>query len=238
MIVRKLFVILAGALLVALGSTAPAAAANVDMLPAGSTACTDRVHSSAGAFIRGRADNVPATFTMRMASTAAGPETTIFTQVAREVQIQVPGNDYPTYRVLVQPPSPGTYYFRACVTASHGSDYRFKLAADINGPGQSDVGPHEAVLGPGGRHCGDWLAGPASGLGNGLARLTGTSTVPVAFSLNAFDADYGHLGDIFARTGTAVDEVYVSGAHISSLSACVINTSASFATVSFELSQA
>lgn len=234
---RNLLVILAGAAMLTLGLAGPAAAANNDMLPAGSTACTDRVQSSAGAYIRGRADNAPATFTMRMSTTPGGQETTIFTQVTREVRIQIPGNEYPTFRVLVAPPAPGTYYFRNCVTASNGADYRFSLSVEGNGAGQSDVGPHETVLGPGGRHCGDWLPGPASGLGNGVARLVGTSTVPVAFSLTATDTDYAFLGAVFTRTAATVDEVYASGPDISSLSACVTNTSAMFATVSFELSQ-
>ena len=234
----RLLIILAGAAMVALGTAAPAGAANPYMLPAGSTACTDWVHSANGAYIRGRADNVPATFTTRMSTSVGGPETTIFTQTTREVQIQIPGNDYPTLRVLVQPPTPGTYFFRNCVNASQGSDYAFRLAVERNGAGQSDVGPHQATLGPGGRHCGDWLAGPSIGISDGVGRLVGTSTAPVAFSLTATDVDYGHLGDVFIRTGTAIDEVYASPPHISSLSACVTNTSTVFATVSFELSQA
>lgn len=236
---RRVLVILAGAALLALGLAAPAHAANPYMLPAGSTACTDWVRSSAGAYIRGRADHVPATFTTRMSTSVGGPETTIFTQVAREVQIHYPGNDYPTYRLLITPPTPGTYFFRNCVTASHGSDYRFKLAVEGNGSGaQSDVGPHQATLGPGGRHCGDWLPGPSIGLGDGPGRLTGTASVPVTFSFTATDDGYGDMGPVHSVVGTTVNEVFAPGPNISSLSACVTNTSNTMATVAFELDEA
>jgi hypothetical protein len=236
---RRLLIVLAGVVLLLLGLAVPAGASgDSGTLPAGSTACTDRVLSSSGAFIRGRADNVPATFTTRISTTPGGPETTIFTQVTREVAIHFPGNDYPTYRLLITPPTPGTYYFRNCVTATHGSDYRFRLAVEGNGQFDSDIGPHTATLAPGGRHCGDWLSGPSIGLGDGAARLIGSASAPVTFSLSATDSDYGFLGDVFLVTGAAVNEVYLPPSYISSTSACATNTSNTTVTVSFELDPA
>jgi len=241
--VRRLLIILAGAVLLVLGMAVPAHAVTTIVprvsgeLPAGSTACTDWVLSSEGVYLRARADNVPATFTTRMSTTLGGPETTIFSQTTREVQTpQLPGNDYPTLRVLVTPPTPGTYFLRNCVTASQGSAYRYIINTEGNGPGQADVGSHQATLTPGGRLCGDWLPGPAIGLGDGVARLTGTANTPVRFSITATDTDYAFLGEVFGTTGTDVAPTYVAPSYISSLSACVTNTSTTVATVAFELS--
>lgn len=205
------------------------------MLPAGSTACTNWVQSSAGAYLQGSADYNPATFTTRVASSVGGQETTVFSSSTRQISVQRPGNPYPTYNVLVQPPGAGTVYLRNCVTASSGPVYRFKLSIWNNGPGAWDVGPHQATLGPGGRHCGDYIEGPSIGLDDGATRLVASSTVPVLFYLTATDENYAFAGGVFMVTGTAIDQVYRPDANISSLSGCVQNTASTPATVSFEL---
>jgi hypothetical protein len=205
------------------------------MLPAGSTACTNWVQSSNGAYLQGRTNYQLATFTTRISTSIGGPETTIFSALTREVQVHYPGNDYPTYNVLIQPPTAGTYFIRNCVTASSGPVYVFKLRIKGNGPGLADVGPHQATLGPGGRHCGDWVEGPSIGLDDGATRLVAGSNVPVLFYLSATDDSYGYAGPVFTVTGTGIDQVYVPAANISSLSGCVENTSSTTATVSFEL---
>lgn len=231
--------ILTGVVIMSFAMAVPASAlgGNPDMLPAGSTACTDWVRSGGGAYLSGRADYNPGTFTTRMSTSVGGPETTIFTTVTREVSIQQPGNSYPTYRVLVTPPNSGTVFLRNCVTASNGPVYRFNLDVEPNGPGGlTDVGPHQATLGPGGRHCGDFVEGPSIGRDDGVARLVGSSTAPVTFFLTATDADYAFIGGVFSVTGTAVDRVYVPDANISSLRACVTNSGTTTASVSFELS--
>jgi hypothetical protein len=235
--VRRPLLILAAAAILSLALAVPAGAlaGNPDMLPAGSTACTDWVRTSGGAYLSGRADYNPGTFTTRMSTGPGGPETTIHTTVTREVSVRLPGNPYPTYRVLVTPPSPGTFYLRNCVAANNGPVYRFDLRVEGNGPGLADVGPHQATLGPGGRHCGDFVEGPSIGLDDGVARLAGSASAPVTFFLTATDSDYAFVGGVFSVTGTAVDRVYVPDANISSLSACVTNSGTTTASVSFEL---
>jgi hypothetical protein len=229
---------LTGVVIAGLVMTAPAGAlgGNPDMLPAGSTACTDWVRTAKGAYLSGYADYNPATFTTRMSTSPGGQETTIFRSVTREVSIHFPGNDYPTYRVLVTPPTSGTFFLRNCVTASNGPVYRFELGVQGNDPGGlADVGPHQATLGPGGRHCGDFVEGPSIGRDDGVARLVGSATAPVTFSITATDADYGFVGAVFSVTGTGVDRVFVPGADISSLRACVTNSGTATASASFEL---
>lgn len=233
---RRLLAILAGTLMVIIGSpgAANALGGNPDMLPAGSTACTNWVQSSHGAFMRGRADYNRGTFTTRMSSTIGGPETTIFTMVTREVLIRQPGLPYPTYRVLATPPTSGTVFLRNCVSANEGPLYRFNLTIEPNG-GTYDLGPYQATLGPGGRHCGDFVEGPSIGLDDGATHFVGNSTAPVLFYLTGTDGDYAFMGGIFMVPGTSVDQVYIPDSNVSSLSGCVQNTSTTTATVSFEL---
>jgi hypothetical protein len=221
-----------------LAVTTPAAAlgGNPDMLPAGSTACTDWVRSSGGAYLIGYADFNPGTFTTRMSTSVGGPETTLFTTVTNVVKIHHPGNDYPTERILVKPPTSGTFLLRNCVSANHGPVYRFGLGIAPNGPADTDVGPHQATLGPGGRHCGDFVAGPADGTSRGTARLVASASAPVTFSLIATNAEYAFRGTVFQTTGTAVDHVFQADADTSTLRACVTNSGTARASASFEMS--
>jgi hypothetical protein len=217
----------AGVLLAtAAAGTANALGGNPDMLPAGSLACTDWVQSSQGAYLRGFADYNPATFTTRMASTPGGPETTIFTSVTHDIP----------YNVLVTMPGGGTQYLRNCVEATSGPVYRYSIRIQGAGAGRSDVGPHQALLGPGGRHCGDYVEGPTVGLDDGVTRLTASSNIPVRFYLTATNEDYAFVGAVLGVTGTSIDQVYVPPANFSSISACAENTSSTTATVSFEIS--
>ncbi len=209
----------------ATAGTANALGGNPDMLPAGSRACTDWVQSDQGAYLRGRADYNRATFTTRMASTPGGPETTIFTAVTGDVP-----------NTVVTKPGDGTRYLRNCVEATNGPVYRYSIRIQGVGAGAADVGPHHAVLGPGGRHCGDYVEGPTVGLGDGVTRLVAGSNVPVHFYLTATNEDYAFVGRVFGVAGTSVDRTYVPPANVSSISACVENTSSTTATVSFEIS--
>jgi hypothetical protein len=225
----------AGILLAAAGSgPATAHGGNPDMLPAGGYACTQWVQSSSGSYIRGMTNFPRATFTTRMSTTLGGPETVVFSAVTREVSVHLPGNVYPTYNVLVTPPSPGTYFLRNCVEATHGALYWFRLRIEGN-PASPALGPMQARLGPGGRHCGFSLNGPSIGLGDDAARLTATSTTPVRFSVTGMDEDYASIGPIFSATGTSVDHVHVAAANVSAMGACAENTTNTTAVVSFTL---
>lgn len=138
--------------------------------------------------------------------------------------------------MLVTPPTSGTFFLRNCVIASNGPVYRFELGVQGNdAAGLADVGPHQATLGPGGRHCGDFVEGPSIGRDDGVARFVGSASAPVTFSITATNADYGFVGAVFSVTGTGVDRVFVPGADISSLRACVTNTGTAMASASFEL---
>jgi hypothetical protein len=220
-------------------STANALFGMPDALPSGSWACTDWVQSSQGVTIRGIADYNPATFTTRMASSVGGPETTVDSAVAKgELQIQEPGKEYPTYNIPVNPRPGVTAFFRNCIEATSGPQYRFGLTIGANQNAVIDLGPHEARLGPGGKHCGDWVAGPWDGAG-GNARIAGNANVPVRFYLMGTDGEsYASRGSVFQVTGSAVNVVYVADPRLSDLRACVENTSTATATVSFELSPA
>jgi hypothetical protein len=226
----------AAGILFAVAASGPTAAhgGNPDMLPAGSYACTPWVQSSNGSYIRGMTNHNRATFTTRISTTLGGPETVIFTAVTREIAVQLPGNVYPTYNVLVTPPTAGTYFLRNCVEATHGALYWFRLRIETS-PGSPALGPMQARLGPGGRHCGFSLNGPSIGLGDDAARLTATSTVPVRFSITGMDEDYASLGPIFGVTAASVDHVHVAAANVSAMGACAENTSDSTAVVSFTL---
>jgi hypothetical protein len=211
---------------------------NPDMLPAGSYACTRWVQSSQGAYISGMTNSPAATFTTRMSTTLGGPETVIFTSVTREISYQIPGNAYPTYRILVTPPTAGTFFLRNCVEATNGPLYWFRLQVESAVRPSIGHGPLQARLGPGGRHCGFSVDGPTIGLGDGAARLTATSTVPVRFSIIGMNEDYASLGPVFSVTATSVDRVFTPASNVSETSACAENTSNAVAVVSFSLSPA
>jgi hypothetical protein len=230
----------AAGILLAVAGSGPASGhgGNPDMLPAGGHACTQWVQTSGGNFIRGMTNYPKATFTTRMSTTLGGPETVIFTAVTREISVHYPGNVYPTYDILVTPPTPGTYFLRNCVAATHGALYWFRLSNRTASSPSATVGPMQARLGPGGRHCGFSLNGPSIGLGDDAARLTATSTVPVRFSVTGMDEDYASIGPIFSVTATSVDHVHVAAANVSAMGACAENTSTATADVSFHLSPA
>jgi hypothetical protein len=221
----------AAGVLLATGAAGPANAllGNPDALPAGSIACTDWVRSSQGATIRGYADYNQATFTTRVSSTPGGPETVLFRSVTRQITPEFSG-------VLVTPASGGSHYLRNCLEATGGPVYRYQLTiTSSDRSGLADVGPHQATLGPGGYHCGDYVEGPSVGRDDGVARLTGTATAPVRFDIVGTNEDWGYIGPVFSVTATGVDQVFVPQANVSSLKVCVTNTSSGTATAEFEL---
>jgi hypothetical protein len=127
--------------------------------------------------------------------------------------------------------TPGTY-FRGCVTiTAHTTSTWVKHF--INGlvAGElSDIGPNTATLSPGAWTCGD------SGLES--VRLTGTATGQSRWYINAFDHDYGFVGEVFSTQGSSVDTVFTAPPDLSLLEMCVLNLSQSRIDVSFELSAA
>jgi hypothetical protein len=173
-----------------------------------------------------------------MSTTLGGPETVIFTAVTREISVKLPGNVYPTYDILVTPPTPGTYFLRNCVEATNGALYWFRLQIRSATSPSIGLGPLQARLGPGGRHCGFSLNGPSIGLGDDAARITGSSTEPVRFTITGMNEDYASIGPIYAVTATSVDHVHVAAPNVSAMGACVENTSNATADVSVHLSPA
>jgi hypothetical protein len=82
------------------------------------------------------------------------------------------------------------------------------------------------------------LNGPSIGLGDDAARITGSSTGPVRFTITGMNEDYASIGPIFGVTATSVDHVHVAAANVSEMGACVENTSNATADVSLHLSPA
>jgi hypothetical protein len=124
------------------------------------------------------------------------------------------------------------------VQATHGALYWFRLQNRAASSPSAVLGSMQARLGPGGRHCGFSLNGPSIGLGDDAARITGTSTMPVRFTVTGMDEDYASIGPIFGVTATSVDHVHVAATNISAMGACVENTSTATADVSFHLAPA
>jgi hypothetical protein len=139
---------------------------------------------------------------------------------------------------MTNSPAAGTFFLRNCVEATNGPLYWFRLQVESAVRPSIGHGPLQARLGPGGRHCGFSVDGPTIGLGDGAARLTATSTVPVRFSIIGMNEDYASLGPVFSVTATSVDRVFTPASNVSETSACAENTSNAVAVVSFSLSPA
>jgi hypothetical protein len=212
--------LLAGGLLGA-GLAVPAEAVLGFSLPPGSTSCTDQVRSDHGIRMYGRIHSSAGAWTVRMSSTAGGPETEIF----RSAQTILP-------TTTVRPPTAGTFFLRACVsnTGSGVGQYKLNMGAGPGGVAQDDVGPHVAVLGPGGEACGEfaWTA----------ERLVGRSDVPVLWLARFVDVDYVSGPMVPVATAASIDRVLPAPGENEWLEACVRNTSGSTASVSFDLSPA
>jgi hypothetical protein len=219
---KKRLLAAAGALalgsVLVLAGAAPANAADGSNLPPGSIICTDLVRSDRGISFYGFALTSPAAppiWSVRTSITAGGAEKEI---------LRLPSEE-PISTNLTWP---ATLFYRVCVTpttvAARG--VKIRVNAPPSGNPQFGIGPHTATLGVGGRFCGEISATQA--------RLVGTSTVPVRWTVPVMDGDGVRVRTIDLGTSTTVDRVVTAGPD-EFFSACVHNTSASTATLSFDL---
>jgi hypothetical protein len=198
-----------------------ARAADGSGVPPNGVVCTDRTGSDRGVWAYGHATyRAPVTWTIRAAATPDGPEVELFRRAEWELKT-----------VTVASPEPGVSYYRACLTnTTRGSVmYRFNIGPS----GQTSaprVGPHTAVLGAGGRGCGEWLSGSLAPVG----RLVGSSDVPVQFAVRVTNGDGDVLREEPLETTTAIDRILTPPA-AENYEVCVTNTSRTTATVSWDL---
>jgi hypothetical protein len=112
---KRLPTVAAGALvlggLLALGGANAATADSGRNLQPGSTVCTSRIQSATGVTVRGSVtfNTASAMWTVKVASTAAGPAAEVFRTATGPVTFELP-------TTTVVPPVAGTYYFQACIT--------------------------------------------------------------------------------------------------------------------------
>lgn len=112
---KRLPAVVAGALvlggLLALGGAQAATADSGSNLRPGSTVCTGQISSDAGVAIRGSVtrNTASAMWTVRVASTAGGPEAEFFRTATGPVTFELKTTN-------VVPPVPGTFHFRGCIT--------------------------------------------------------------------------------------------------------------------------
>ncbi|MFC6016659.1 hypothetical protein ACFP2T_10650 [Plantactinospora solaniradicis] len=191
-------------------------------LPPGSSVCTDRVHTTGRVWAYGAAAlAVPVTWTVRMSGSIDGPEVELLRTTAWELP-----------SVTVVAAQPGSFFHRACVhnTADRVAIFRLGFGPYPVPGAVQGVGPHSAVLGAGGRACGEWIAGWEAA----SARLVGTSNLPVSFSARVTDGDAALLREDPLGAGTSVDlplSLNVAEAY----EICVTNTSGGAATISWEV---
>lgn len=205
--------ILAGAALT-LGGAHPAQASVGGSLPSGSTVCTDGVRSDRGVAFYGSSSTASAVWTVYATPAAGGAETALLRLPTKE-----PSTTYVSW--------PGVFRYRLCVTnptATTGG-LRFSFFAQGGANAEHGFGAFTAVLGSGGRYC-----APATSV---AARLAGTSTVPVRWTANVenFNADFLRVEDY--GTSATIDRA-VAPADDEIFTACVTNTAAGTATLSFE----
>jgi hypothetical protein len=112
---KRLPAVAAGALalggLLALGGANAATADSGQNLRPGSTVCTGRVQSATGVAVRGSVtvNTASAMWSVRVASTATGPDSEIFRTATGPVTFELKPTE-------VVPPAAGTFYFSACIT--------------------------------------------------------------------------------------------------------------------------
>lgn len=207
-----------GSVLVLTGA-APANAGDGSDLPPGSTVCTDLTRSDRGISFYGFAlasSTSPPIWSVRTSTTAGGPEKEILRLPTEE-----PFSTNLSWT--------GTLFYRVCVSPTSVAARSVKISVNApptgNNP-QFGIGPHTATLGVGGRFCGEFSTAQA--------RLVGTSTAPVRWTVPVMDGDGAPVRTIDLGTSATVDQVVTPGQD-ESLSACAHNTSTSTATLSFEL---
>lgn len=219
---KKRLIAAAGALalgsVLVLTSAAPASAGDGSNLPPGSTICTDAVRSDRGISFYGFAlasSTAPPIWSVRASTTAGGPEKEILRLPTEEP-------------ISTNLSWTGTLFYRVCVapTSVAARSVKIRVNAPLSGSPQFGVGPHTATLGAGGRFCGE--------IAVDQARLVGTSTAPVRWTVPVQDGDGNGVRTLDLGTSTTIDRVLTAGQD-ESFGACVQNTSASTATLSFDL---
>jgi hypothetical protein len=197
-----------------LGGGGPANALNAGTVPAGSTVCTDQTRSGQGISFYGF--GLPSTptpiWSVRTAASAGGPETEVLRLPTWE----------PTSTALSWT---GTVFYRVCVvTPTATSAIKIRVNATPAGNPLFGVGPHTATVGAGAKVCGEAAASPA--------RVVGTSTSPVRWTVPVFNGDGENLRTIDLGVSTAVDQVIVPGEN-EYIEVCAANSAA--AVLSFDL---
>jgi hypothetical protein len=203
-----------GAALVLAGASP--AQAITGSLPPTSAVCTDKTRSDNGVSFYGfvgSSSNSSTIWSVRTSSSAAGPEAEV---------LRLPSGE-PISTVLTWP---GTLFYRLCLVQSAAEPLSgFRASVNVTPAGNPvyGIGPHTATLGAGGRFCGEVAAAPA--------RLVGTSTTPVQWTVPVYDGDGLKVRTINLGTSTTVDQVITPGVD-EFFTACVANTSA--AVLSFD----
>jgi hypothetical protein len=216
---RRLGWLTAAAAVITLASAGQATAATGGTLQPGSVVCTDWLRTDGGGvYIRGYAWGAGTyTWTMRMSDAPGGVEREIFRTNTREANQQV------------IPPASGRFFYRNCleVTGREAAGYRLVVSpGSRNANALYGVGPHTATLAPGGRACGEFSTAPAF--------LHGSANRAVRWSVNGTDIDYASIGEIFLVSGPVTDQALDVPSWLSSIDACVTNTSRDVATVAFD----
>jgi hypothetical protein len=205
--------ILAGATLVLAGAH-PAQASVGGSLPSGSTVCTDGVESDRGVAFYGSISTATAVWTVFASPAGGGPEAALLRLPTKE-----PSTTYVSW--------PGVFRYRLCVTNTTATTggLRFAFFAQSRANAEHGFGAFTAVLGPGGRYC-----APSTSV---AATLAGTSTLPVSWTANVenFNADFLRTED-YGTSATVERAVSPSDDEI--FTACVTNTSAGTASLSFD----
>jgi hypothetical protein len=192
---------------------------NGTYLKTGDMFCTDKARSDTGARFLGHVTNGSAKATLYVSATADGPETLVWSQIGANI-------DFNKYAYGTA----GTHY-RGCVTitAHTVNTWGRSIIMGLGASTVGDIGPHSAILSPGGGACGDFGMGPV--------RLTGTASGAVAWSVSGTDLDYSFVGTIFSTSGSTVDATFTPGAEISIVEMCVRNPGTQPVSVSYELHQ-
>lgn len=191
------------------------ASADNGTLLAGNTVCTQAVEATGVYFSGGTQEKM--TWTVLMSTTATGPTTQIFEAVLQN-----------SAGINVNPPKPGTYFFRVCIDNTSGkTGYYTVWAGGLHGAVSPLAGPNTATLGPQGNACAEFAIGSANRVGQ--------SNESVLWYVQQYDADGNALNTTNAVTSANINDVVQpeSGAYMIEL--CVTNTSQSTATLSFQL---
>ena len=212
-------ILLAAITLSALAATGYAATGG--NLQPGNSACTDWLRTDGGGvYLRGYAGGSGVyTWSLRSSTTPGGAETEILKTTTREVMQQV-----------TQPA--GRAFYRSClsVAGKPATFYRLGVSPGVRAVNPVyAIGPHTAMLAPGGFACGEFAMGPVF--------LRGGADSSFRWSVRGDDFDYASIGEIFSVSGRSVDQLIDLPSWVFSVDACATNTSTGMATVSFDFTE-